>query len=184
MEVKGEYLIASKREAVWAALIDPDILKDCIPGCESLEQISDTEFEAKVTASIGPVKAKFNTSLKLENMQPPESYTLVGNSKGGAAGFGKGSANITLTETDGGTLLGYVAEFNVGGKLAQVGSRLVLGVTKKTADDFFGSFSKILDPDAQRMDADEELDETVMSKTWMAIGVAVFALLIWWFLLR
>lgn len=184
MEVKGEYQIGASREKVWAALIDPEVLKACIPGCESIEQISDTEFAAKVTASIGPVRAKFNTSLKLENVQAPESYTLVGSSKGGAAGFGKGSANITLTETDGGTLLGYVAEFNVGGKLAQVGSRLVLGVTKKTADDFFGSFSRILDPDAQRMGADEEQDETVMSKTWLAIGVAVFALLIWWFLLR
>ncbi len=184
MEVRGEYQIASPREQVWAALIDPEVLKACIPGCESLEQISDTEFAAKVTAAIGPVRAKFNTHLKLENVQAPESYTLVGSSKGGAAGFGKGSANVTLTETDGGTLLGYVAEFNVGGKLAQVGSRLVLAVTRKTADDFFGSFSKILDPNAQRLDADEDQGGAVMSKTWLAIGVAVFALLIWWFLLR
>lgn len=184
MEVKGEYQIGSSREKVWAALIDPEILKACIPGCESIEQISDNEFAAKVTASIGPVRAKFNTSLKLENVKAPESYTLVGSSKGGAAGFGKGSANITLTEADGGTLLGYVAEFNVGGKLAQVGSRLVLGVTRKTADDFFGSFSKILDPNAQRMDVEEEPAAAAMSRTWMAIGFALLALLIWWFLLR
>jgi len=184
MEVKGEYQIGSSRENVWAALIDPEVLKACIPGCESIEQISDTEFAAKVTATIGPVRAKFNTSLKLENVKAPESYTLVGSSKGGAAGFGKGSANVTLTEADGGTLLGYVAEFNVGGKLAQVGSRLVLAVTRKTADDFFGSFSKILDPNARRMDADEEPAAAVMSKTWMAVGFALLALLIWWFLLR
>ena len=130
MEVKGEYQIASTREQVWAALNDVDILKACIPGCESLDRISDTEFAAKVTASIGPVRAKFNTSLKLENVQAPESYTLVGSSKGGVAGFGRGSADVTLSETNGGTLLNYIADFKVGGKLAQVGSRLVLGATK------------------------------------------------------
>ena len=184
MQVKGEYQIGSSREKVWAALIDPEILKACIPGCESIEQISDSEFAAKVTAAIGPVRAKFNTSLKLEKVKAPESYTLVGSSKGGAVGFGKGSANVTLTEADGGTLLGYVAEFNVGGKLAQVGSRLVLAVTKKTADDFFGSFSKILDPNAQRMEVDDEPAAAVMSRTWMAVGFALLALLIWWFLLR
>ena len=184
MEVKGEYLIASKREAVWAALIDPEILKDCIPGCESLEQISDTEFEAKVTASVGPVRAKFNTSLKLENVQAPESYTLVGSSKGGAAGFGRGSADVTLSEADEGTRLNYSADFTVGGKLAQVGSRLVLGVTKKTADDFFGSFSRKLDPDAERIEQDDDKAGSIGSKTWLALAAAIAALLIWWLLLR
>jgi len=184
MEVKGEYRIASTREQVWAALIDPEMLKACIPGCESLEKISDTEFAAKLTVSIGPVRAKFNTSLKLENIQAPESYTLVGSGKGGAAGFGRGTADVTLSETDGGTLLNYVADLKVGGKLAQVGSRLVFGATKKTADDFFGSFTEMLDPNAQRMDADEETAGSVMRKTWLALAAAVFALLIWWFLLR
>ncbi len=184
MEVKGEYRIASTREQVWAALNDPEMLKACIPGCTSLDKISDTEFAAKVTASIGPVRAKFNTSLKLENVQAPESYTLVGSSKGGAAGFGRGTADVTLSETDDGTLLNYVAEFKVGGKLAQVGSRLVLGATKKTADDFFGNFSRMLDPSAQRMDADEQAAGGAMRKTWLALAAAVFALLIWWFLLR
>lgn len=182
MEVKGEYLIGSSRERVWAALVDPEVLKVCIPGCESIEQISDDEFAAKVTAAIGPVKAKFNTSLKLENVRAPESYTLVGSSKGGAAGFGRGSADVMLAETDEGTLLSYAAEFKVGGKLAQVGSRLVLGATKKTADDFFGSFSRYLDPDAQRMDEEEPAAAT--SRIWLAIAAAVLALLIWWFLLR
>ncbi len=184
MEVKGEYRIASAREQVWAALIDPEMLKACIPGCESLEKISDTEFAAKLTVSIGPVRAKFNTSLKLENILAPESYTLVGSGKGGAAGFGRGTADVTLSETDGGTLLNYVADLKVGGKLAQVGSRLVLGATKKTADDFFGSFTKMLDPNAQRMDADEDTAGGDMRKTWLALAAAVFALLIWWFLLR
>ena len=184
MEVKGEYLIANRREVVWAALVDPEILKACIPGCESLEQVSDTEFEAKVTAAIGPVKAKFNTSLKLENVRAPESYTLVGSSKGGAAGFGRGSADVTLSETDGGTRLNYAADFRVGGKLAQVGSRLVLGATKKTADDFFGSFSRKLDPDAERVEQDGETPGSTLSKTWLALAAAISALLIWWFLLR
>jgi carbon monoxide dehydrogenase subunit G len=184
MEVKGEYLIANNREAVWDALNDPEILKACIPGCESLEQISDTEFEAKVTASIGPVKAKFNTSLKLENVRAPESYTLVGSSKGGAAGFGRGSADVTLSESDGGTRLNYSADFKIGGKLAQVGSRLVLAATKKTADDFFGSFSRELDPDAERIELDEDKAGAIGSKTWLALAAATAALLIWWFLLR
>ncbi len=184
MEVKGEYQIANTREQVWAALNDPEMLKACIPGCESLEKISDTEFAAKVTASIGPVRAKFKTSLKLENIQAPVSYTLVGSGKGGAAGFGRGTADVTLSETDDGTLLNYIAEFKVGGKLAQVGSRLILVATRKTADDFFGSFTKMLDPNAQRMDADEEPVGGVMRKTWLALAAAVFALLIWWFLLR
>ena len=182
MEIKGEYQIASSREEVWAALNDPETLKECIPGCESLDQISDTEFAANIMAAIGPVRAKFNTSLTLENMQPPESYTIVGNSKGGAAGFGRGSAAVQLAESDGGTLLTYNADFKVGGKLAQVGSRLVMGATKKTADDFFGSFSRKLDPNAQRIEPEKV--EAVLSKTWIALAAAVAALLIWWFLLR
>jgi carbon monoxide dehydrogenase subunit G len=184
MEIKGEYQIASSREDVWLALNDPEMLKKCIPGCESLEKISDSELTATVMASIGPVRARFNTKLILENLKPPESYTLVGESKAGVAGFGRGSADVTLTENDNGTLLTYTADFKVGGKLAQVGSRLVLGVTRKLADDFFGKFSKELDPGAERVEADEENGGVVTSKTWLAVAGAVVVLLIWWFLLR
>lgn len=173
----------SSREQVWAALIDPEVLKECIPGCESIEKISDTKFAAKVMAAIGPVRARFNTSLTLENVNAPVSYTLVGNGKGGAAGFGRGSADIRLEESDGGTLLTYSADFKVGGKLAQVGSRLVMGATRKTADDFFGNFSRKLDPQAQRIEPEGEEGGTVMSKTWLAVAAAVVVLLIWWFLL-
>jgi carbon monoxide dehydrogenase subunit G len=183
MDIKGGYLIASSREQVWAALIDPEVLKECIPGCESIEQISETEFEAKITAAIGPVRAKFNTSLKLEDVQAPESYTLIGNGRGGAAGFGRGRAEVRLSRTDDGTQLNYTADFKVGGKLAQVGSRLVLGATRKTADDFFGNFSRIFDPHARRVELEEE-GGAVMSKTWLALAAAAAALLIWWFLLR
>ena len=133
-DIGGRYAIRCPRERVWQALNDPEMLEACIPGCESLEKISDTELEVRIMAAIGPVKARFNTRLTLENLEPPESYTLVGESKAGAAGFGRGSADVTLAEADGGTLLSYAADFRVGGKLAQVGSRLVLGATRKTAD--------------------------------------------------
>ena len=182
MEIKGEYQIDSSREDVWLALNDPEMLRKCIPGCESLDRISDTELTAQVMASIGPVRARFNTRLSLENLNPPESYTLVGESKAGAAGFGRGSADVTLTENDGGTLLSYTADFRVGGKLAQVGSRLVLGVTRKIADDFFGKFSRELDPAAAPVDEDGA--GRVNSKTWLAVAGAVTVLLIWWILLR
>lgn len=187
MQISGEYQIATDRERVWAALNDPDVLARSIPGCESLERISDTEFRARVTAAIGPVRAKFDSHLTLENLQPPQSYTLVGVSKAGAAGFGRGSANVTLLEQDDGTLLRYEADFKVGGKLAQVGSRLVLGATRKTADDFFGQFSRELDPGAVKVDLDEDLMSTspaLQSATIKAIGLALLLLLIWWFLLR
>ena len=185
MDIKGEYKIATSRERVWEALNDPEVLCRCIPGCESLEKTSDTEMQAKVMASIGPVRARFNTLLRLENINAPQSYTLVGESKAGAAGFGRGSANVTLMEEDGGTVLSYQADLKVGGKLAQVGSRLVLGATRKLADDFFSKFSLELDPRAQRLDDDIESTRPGLPKaTWMALATAVALLLIWWFLLR
>jgi carbon monoxide dehydrogenase subunit G len=184
MEIKGEYWMDASRESVWAALNDPDMLEICIPGCESLEKQSDTEFAAKVKAAIGPVRARFDTSLRLEDLNPPESYIIAGESKA-AAGFGRGSARVVLEEADGGTLLKYTADFKVGGKLAQVGSRLVLGATKKTADDFFGKFSTELDPGAYRLDVDDgSAGKQGIDRTWIAIGGALIVLLIWWFLLR
>jgi len=180
MEITGEYQIGASREAVWQALNDPEVLKKCIPGCESLERISDTEFAAAVVAAIGPVRATFNTALSLEDLKPPHSYRLVGESKATAC-FGKGGATVTLEENDAGTLLRYDADFRVGGKLAQVGSRLVLGVTRKTADDFFGAFSRELDSGAHRIDVGEQ---AAVPKTWIGIGAAIVVLLIWWFLLR
>ena len=183
MEIKGEYQIATSRERVWVALNDPEVLKRCIPGCESLEKTSDTEFSGMVTTSIGPVKARFNTKISLEDLNPPESYTLVGESKAGAAGFGRGSARVKLAEQAGGTLLSYEADFRVGGKLAQVGSRLVLGATRKVANDFFGAFSTELDPDAVRGDVPAK-GGGLLSSTWLAIGGALLLLLIGWFLLR
>lgn len=187
MEITGEYQIASSREQVWEALNDTEMLKKCIPGCESLERVGENELSAKVAVAIGPMRAKFNTRLTLENLNPPASYTLVGESKAGAAGFGRGSADVSLIEQDGGTLLRYAADFKVGGKLAQVGSRLVLGATRKTADDFFGQFSRELDPGAVRVDEEEEAAPAASpwsSTTFKAVAFAVLVLLIWWFLLR
>jgi len=184
LEVTGEYQIDASRETVWSALNDPDMLQKCIPGCESLEQVGENAFEAKVTAAIGPVKAKFNTSLTLEDLNPPESYRLVGKSKA-AAGFGSGSATVTLAEAGGGTRLSYMADFKVGGKLAQVGSRLVLGATKKTADDFFSAFSREIDPGrAAKTEPEAAPQGPAKSRSWVAAGVAIVVLLIIWFLLR
>jgi carbon monoxide dehydrogenase subunit G len=184
MEINGEYQIDAPRDAVWQALNDPEMLKECIPGCESLEKLSDTEFAAKVTAAVGPVRAKFNTALSLHDLNPPLSYRIVGESKA-AAGFGRGSATVNLEENAGGTLLRYDADFKVGGKLAQVGSRLVLGATRKTADQFFGAFSKALDPGALRVEVEEEPSEAgPFPWSRLLAGVAFAVLLIWWFLLR
>jgi carbon monoxide dehydrogenase subunit G len=185
MEITGEYQIDSAREAVWAALNDADVLQQCIPGCETLDKKSDTEFDAKIMAAVGPVKAKFNTRISLTELNPTQSYTLVGEGKAGAAGFGRGTARVSLEEKDGGTLLNYAAEFKVGGKLAQVGSRLVLGATRKTADEFFRNFSSRLDPAAERLDGpDEGRTASPANRGWWLAAGVLLLLLILWFLLR
>lgn len=187
VELRGEYRIGTERERVWEALNDPQVLKRCIPGCESLEKVGDNEFRARVTAAIGPVRSKFNTQIRLENLEPPASYTLTGESKAGAAGFGKGSADVSLVSVDGGTMLRYQADFRVGGKLAQVGSRLVLGATRKTADEFFGKLSRELDPGAQRVgEARAPASGRRRRGTLLAAAAAAaaVALLLAWLLLR
>ena len=146
MEMSGEYRIAAPREQVWAALNDPEVLKQAIPGCQELEKTSDTEFTAKVKAKVGPVSATFSGKLNLTDINPPESYTIAGEGQGGAAGFAKGSAEVRLTEDGGATVLNYDAKAQVGGKLAQIGSRLIGGTAKKLADEFFGTFSEIVAP--------------------------------------
>ena len=148
MEINGEYRLHASREQVWKMLNDPEILRQCIPGCESLEPVADNELTAKVTAAIGPVKSKFDTRVKLENLNPPESYTITGEAKSGVAGFGRGAANVVLSEDGDVTVLRYDADLKVGGKLAQIGSRMVVGATRKTADDFFDAFARLVDPEA------------------------------------
>jgi len=144
VDISGEFEIPAKRQQVWEALNDPDALAQCIPGCESIERTSDTEFQAKMKAKFGPVKARFESRISLSNMNPPESYTISGEGKGGPAGFGKGSADVTLAENEGITTLHYTASLQVGGKLAQVGSRLVGSAARKIAEDFFGKFVEVV----------------------------------------
>jgi carbon monoxide dehydrogenase subunit G len=148
MDMTGQYRIPAPREKVWAALNDPETLKASLPGCETLEKLSDHEFAATVVAKVGPVKAKFNGNVTLTNLNPPESYTISGEGKGGAAGFAKGGAEVSLAEEGDATLLSYTAKADVGGKLAQLGSRLIDGTAKKMADEFFSNFSQQVVPPA------------------------------------
>ena len=141
MTMTGEYQLAASREKVWAALNDAEVLKRCIPGCEELNKVSDTEFQAVATQKIGPVKARFKGKVRLTDLDPPNGYKISGEGDGGVAGFAKGGASVQLTDKDGGTLLTYNVEAQIGGKLAQLGQRLVNGAAKKLADDFFARFA-------------------------------------------
>ncbi len=163
MDMSGEYRIPAPRETVWNALNDPAILKECIPGCEELEKTSDTEMTAAVTSKIGPVKAKFKGQVTLENINAPESYTIVGEGKGGVAGFAKGGADVHLAEDGDETILTYTAKAQVGGKLAQLGSRLIDSTARKMADEFFGKFSEVVGGQAGAS-AGDDLDPGVVEE--------------------
>lgn len=141
--IEGEERIAASVEKVWQALNDPAVLKECIPGCQSLEKKSDTELAATVVLKIGPIKATFAGEVTLKNLNPPYSYTIEGEGKGGIAGFAKGGADVTLTP-DGAdaTLLKYATNADVGGKIAQLGSRLIASTSKKLAGEFFSTFNQ------------------------------------------
>jgi len=142
MDMTGEHQIKAPRQAVWAALNDPEVLKQSIAGCEELNKTSDTEFQAQVTAKVGPVKAKFGGKVTLSDLDPPNGYTIAGEGSGGAAGFAKGGAKVKLEDASGGgTLLKYEVHAQIGGKLAQIGSRLVDGAARKMADEFFTAFA-------------------------------------------
>jgi len=142
MVMTGEQQLAAPREKVWAMLNDPAVLKSCIPGCETLDVIGENEFQAVATNKIGPVKARFKGKVRLTDMNPPTSYRISGEGHGGVAGFAKGGATVSLSDKDGGTLLTYTVEAQIGGKLAQLGQRLVNGAAKKLADDFFTRFAQ------------------------------------------
>lgn len=146
MDLNGEQLIPAPRSKVWAALNDPEILRQCIAGCESVTKLSDTDFEALVQVKVGPVKAKFKGKVALTELDPPNSCIIVGEAQGGvAAGFGKGNARVELTDAEqGATRLTYVAKAQIGGKLAQIGARLIDGVAAKMAEDFFTKFNQIV----------------------------------------
>lgn len=146
MDMTGEYRIEAPREVVWRGLNDPNVLKQCIPGCESIEKLSDTELTAKVALSIGPVKARFTGKVTLSDLDPPNGYKITGEGQGGVAGFGKGGATVTLQPDGNATILRYVATASVGGKIAQLGARLVDATAKKLADEFFSKFQAALGP--------------------------------------
>jgi hypothetical protein len=144
MEMAGEYRIPAPRQRVWEALNDPAVLKACIPGCKRLEKVSDTDFNAIVATKVGPVSATFRGSVNLSELDPPNGYTLTGQGQGGAAGFARMGARVSLKQESDDTLLAYSAQAHIGGKLASVGSRLVQTVARKNADDFFSAFARQL----------------------------------------
>ncbi|MDE0780210.1 MAG: carbon monoxide dehydrogenase subunit G [Alphaproteobacteria bacterium] len=154
MEMSGEYKIKASRQQVWDALNDPEILKQSIPGCEEIIQSSPTQMAAKVTAKVGPVKAKFAGEVELSDLDPPNGYRISGEGKGGAAGFAKGGANVVLEEDSDGTILKYEVDAQVGGKLAQLGARLIDGTAKKMASQFFENFAAAVE------EGNESVDET------------------------
>ena len=168
MQMTGEYRINADREAVWAALNDPEVLKACIPGCQELEQTSDGGFAAKVKAKVGPVSATFKGAVTLSDINPPESYTISGEGKGGAAGFAKGGAKVKLSEDGEATLLAYEVDAQVGGKLAQIGSRLIDGTAKKMAEQFFGSFAEQVGGPAPEEAAEEAAAPSAEEQAEMA----------------
>lgn len=200
MEMNGEEHIAAPREEVYAALNDPEVLKKCIPGCKSIEMKSDTELLAKVGLTIGPVKATFTGNVTLEDLDPPNGYTISGQGKGGPAGFAKGGAKVSLAEDGAGTLLSYQVNADVGGKIAQLGSRLIDSTAKKLAKQFFSSLSDHFQSDDANegaaapstpevvahpasVDATEEVatqtkqaaGDSKGSKTWVVISIVAAA---------
>ena len=193
--MSGEYRISAPKEQVWRALNEPAILQQAIPGCQSIEKLSDTELTARVVAKVGPVKATFTGRVTLSDLDPPHGYTITGEGQAGAVGFAKGSAKVALDEADGETVLRYTAEVQVGGKLAQIGQRLVGSAAKKTADDFFSAFAAaVVDEEAPAEaspPAAARADEPptpppvgqqrgVRSRAW-AIGLIIVVVALWIF---
>jgi carbon monoxide dehydrogenase subunit G len=196
MEMTGEQLIPLPQQRVWEALNDPEILKACIPGCESIIKVADDEYAVAMMAAVGPVKARFSGKLKLSDLNPPSSYSLAFEGSGGAAGFGKGSAQVNLATEGSTTRLRYNASASVGGRLAQVGSRLIDGVARKMADDFFARFNATVAPPAAAapeiavgpkvVEADDPATPppgvkypTVPGWVWIIGAIAVVALLVY-----
>ena len=190
MKIQGRYLVCAERDQVWAALNDERVLSRCIPGVKTLEKISNTEFAATVTTKVGPVKATFSGEVTLSDLDPPNGYKISGEGQGGVAGFAKGTCVVSLAEAQDETELSYEAEAQVGGKLAQIGSRMVVGVAKKTADQFFEAFKAEVEGKPPQAAAGEKVDEALEGGAessrralnpgiWIG-GVIVIALLAWW----
>jgi carbon monoxide dehydrogenase subunit G len=176
MELKGQRTVAADREGVWKALNDPDVLKASIAGCESMEKVGENEYRATVAAALGPVRAKFRGKLRLEDIVPPQRYTLRFEGEGGAAGFAKGSANVVLVPAANGTTIEYTASAQVGGKLAQVGNRLVDSAALKLADDFFAAFETQVAPKEGAPAPAELPRERIPPMRYVAIAAILAAL--------
>jgi carbon monoxide dehydrogenase subunit G len=188
MEMTGEQIIPLPQQRVWQALNDPEVLKQCIPGCESIDKVSDTEYAVAMVAAVGPVKARFSGKLMLSDLNPPSSYSIGFEGSGGAAGFGKCGARVSLAREGDSTRLSYTANASVGGRLAQVGSRLIDGVARKMADDFFARFNQTVAPPVATAEVggagEDEIPPGVKYPrvpTWLWIvgGIVVAALLVY-----
>ncbi len=198
MDFSGRYVIPAPAETVWAGLNDPETLKACIPGCEKLEKTDPTNFVATATLKIGPVKARFQGKVGLSDLDPPHRCRLTGEGQGGVAGFAKGEAEVVLTPEGDGTVLTYTAKASVGGKLAQIGQRLIDGAAKQIADDFFSRFAERLtklpvelapDPPVEAVSspiAPSITREGFAPEIWVVglVGVVVILLLIFGTVLR
>ena len=194
MEIKGSYQLPCNPQRAWEALNDPELLKACLKGCEKLEKTADDRFEGTVQAKVGPVAARFNGSMTQSDVDAPHRCTMVFEGQGGVAGFAKGSADVTLDEADGGTLLTYSADAKIGGKLAQMGARLVEGTARSMAEDFFGKFSAALAAERAEADdgpapiAEEPVEPNVgpasagVNRTWLALMAVAAALLAFYWL--
>jgi carbon monoxide dehydrogenase subunit G len=183
MNISGQHQIAAAPQKVWEALNDPTVLKTCIPGCQDLKMLSPTEIEASILAQLGPVKATFAARITLADLNPPHSYTLSGEGKSGVAGFGRGEARVSLTEQAGETLLQYTADLKLGGKIAQLGSRLIEGTTRKLAEEFFAKF-------ASQLASSTQVPQTGTARrpshswAWILLAVAAAAAVITWWVVR
>jgi uncharacterized protein len=168
VDIKGSRLILAPRDQVWAALNSPEMLKTCIPGCERLTGTPEKGLEAKVSQKIGPVSATFNGALLVSNVVPGESYTIAGEGKGGAAGLAKGSADVSLRDVEGGTQLDYAVTAMVGGRLAQLGTRLIDGFARKMADTFFDKFQLAVEGPIEPAAPADVTDESAEKPGWFA----------------
>ena len=184
MKMDGEKIINAPKQEVWDALNNPEKLKLAIPGAENVEK-DENNLTATVKTKIGPISAKFTGNITLSNINPPNSYTLTGEGAGGAAGFAKGTANVELTEVSEGTLLKYNVDANVGGKLAQIGQRLIETTANKLADDFFGKFNEILNPQNDNVDEieiSEKQSKGLSQNSWIIVLIILTSLsLLFWY---
>ena len=187
MEMKGEKIIKTSKQKVWEALNDPNQLLKAIPGAQSVDKIDNENLTATVKTKIGPISAKFTGKIKLSDIDPPNSYKLTGEGTGGAAGFAKGQADVQLDDHEEGTKLSYSVNASVGGKLAQIGQRLIDTAANKLADEFFGKFNEILSEEKETTSEDDSIEienKGLSSSKWISgvIILVILSIVLWYFL--